>query len=618
MTRKNILLLLVIVLLISIVPIKIMAASDYHSSLRRDVLFTAKDAIDKSSLYDVYYRIYQGESYKVDMGVTTGPTRLEPGKYTITATKDGYFIGTQVITVTEDYGTQRFNFELARDRTYTPSAPTDYTLSLQTSDATTGYNIPDVRYYIEDLDNYRNNQTSYKNSIELPKGNYRISAIKEGYDTESKNIYMPGTKQSLSFSLSKIVQFPVLKNFDIKNVKTYDNRVVGDTAPYAKVSLYKDKSFVESANADSSGYFVIYYDFDKYFREKKGYYGIRIYPEINTSGKVAGYTSSNSPVIVYDMNYSYLGSTVSDYRGYYEVNHPYISNSNRKLVYRDYIDNYNYLEELETYYLVAERDNYSSSRFYLSDGYYDDLDSLYRQFNTSMETATAPVILEALGGTYYVRGEKATPYANITIRDAGGDILGDADLGYDAKFAIKTKRPLISGELLTITTSREGYIDKISSIVVGLTQAPSRSIDSFNYINKFTIGSKELTRIVDTNITMVIMDVAPYITNGRTMLPIRFVAESIGYEVTFDDVSKNAVFVKGDTSIIVNLKSRDFFVNGKKHTFSVDPITVEGRIMLPVSELGKALGLTHGNITEGKNIEWDADNKMVIVQINNY
>src|SRR5699024_8850223 len=119
----------------------------------------------------------------------------------------------------------------------------------------------------------------------------------------------------------------------------------------------------------------------------------------------------------------------------------------------------------------------------------------------------------------------------------------------------------------------------------------------------------EYTQTKDSKTETKKMDTVPYIVNGRTMLPIRFVAESLGYNVEFDNQTRNAVFVRGSSTLIINLDSREFYANGEQHFLSVDPDTVDGRIMLPVSEIGKGLGLTHGNLGEGKNIEWDHNNR---------
>ena len=60
---------------------------------------------------------------------------------------------------------------------------------------------------------------------------------------------------------------------------------------------------------------------------------------------------------------------------------------------------------------------------------------------------------------------------------------------------------------------------------------------------QLTIGNKTLT--VNNKATN--MDVAPMITNGRTMLPARFVAENLGYTVEWDEENKLVVCYPADT-----------------------------------------------------------------------
>lgn len=618
MTRKNILLMLALVLLISILPANAMAASDYYSHLRRDVSFTSKDTTDGKNLKDVNYRIYKGDyNYREDMGSTLNDTRLEPGKYTITATKDGYRVGTRIIEVK---GTttlrQYFNFDLERDSSYrpTPSNRSNY-LYLNTRDATTGYNVSDIRYYIEDLNNSSKNQTIYSNSVYLPVGNYRVSAIRDGYISQSKNVYMTGNSQDLNFTLSRTAQYTPSRNeVIVKNVNVYTNRVTGETEPRSKVGLYKNGVLLNSTTANYSGNFEIAYTFQNY----ADYYGAnRVYPSINSSDRVAGYTTPYTRVLIYDEYYVYLGSATSDSKGYYETAHTSVRNPKGKVLLKDQGEGYyKFADDLSSYYLIAEKDGYaSSSRFYLTNLAYNDWDEVYSP--PSSDTAIAPTIIEALPGEFYVRGKDSSTFSKITIREKSGVELGSVELGYDTRFAIKTTRPLVAGETLTIVTSRSGLRDNYSTVIVSSKPVEENPSYYFNYKNYFTIGQKSYVQTIDDVVVTKYMDVAPYITNGRTMLPVRYVAESLGYDVSFDDKTKNAVFIKGDSSLIVNLNSRDFFVKGQKHTFSVDPVTVDGRIMLPVSELGKALGLTHGNAGEGKNIEWNELLRSVTIQINN-
>lgn len=146
---------------------------------------------------------------------------------------------------------------------------------------------------------------------------------------------------------------------------------------------------------------------------------------------------------------------------------------------------------------------------------------------------------------------------------------------------------------------------------------PSTNIEkpAYSQLSIFTIGSESFVQEVNQNREAKTIDVAPYIVDGRTMLPLRFAAESIGYEVSYDNATRSAKFTKDGKTALVYLDSRDFYIGDDKHTFSVDPVIKNDRIMLPVSELATALGLSHGYYVEGKNIEWKQDTKEVYIKI---
>ncbi len=54
-----------------------------------------------------------------------------------------------------------------------------------------------------------------------------------------------------------------------------------------------------------------------------------------------------------------------------------------------------------------------------------------------------------------------------------------------------------------------------------------------------TIGSK----VMIINGASIDMDVAAEISNGRTMLPFRFIAQALGASVTFDDTAQTVTMV---------------------------------------------------------------------------
>lgn len=102
------------------------------------------------------------------------------------------------------------------------------------------------------------------------------------------------------------------------------------------------------------------------------------------------------------------------------------------------------------------------------------------------------------------------------------------------------------------------------------------------------------------------MDTVPYIKGGRTMLPLRYVAEALGYRVAWLSETRTAVIMDIGLRVEVPLDSNFIIVNGVKYTSDVKPEMRKNRIMLPIANIARALGLK-----DGKDILWDEVNRQV-------
>nr|WP_207732253.1 copper amine oxidase N-terminal domain-containing protein [Heliobacterium chlorum] len=92
------------------------------------------------------------------------------------------------------------------------------------------------------------------------------------------------------------------------------------------------------------------------------------------------------------------------------------------------------------------------------------------------------------------------------------------------------------------------------------------------------------------------MDVAPYIKNDRTYLPVRFVAQAVGVSesnIMFNADSQSVVIIKGDRVVKMTINSPMMTVNGVTIQMDTVPEIVEpGRVMLPVGWVAQALGIS--------------------------
>lgn len=107
----------------------------------------------------------------------------------------------------------------------------------------------------------------------------------------------------------------------------------------------------------------------------------------------------------------------------------------------------------------------------------------------------------------------------------------------------------------------------------------------------FNIGSSVYT----VNGVTKVMDAAPYIKEGRTYVPVRYLALSLG--VAEQNISyENGVvtLVKGDTTLKLTIGAKNMDVNSEVKTMDVAPEVVNGRTMLPARFVAEGFGALVG------------------------
>lgn len=119
-----------------------------------------------------------------------------------------------------------------------------------------------------------------------------------------------------------------------------------------------------------------------------------------------------------------------------------------------------------------------------------------------------------------------------------------------------------NGSATVFVNGREIVSDTPTVIVNGSTMLPFRAV--FNALgvpdNQITWDGKSSSIEVKTenkfiflvigttgaivNDTLIMLDNPPYIQDGRTMVPVRFVSESLGAVVEWDEVNKKVLITK--------------------------------------------------------------------------
>lgn len=103
-------------------------------------------------------------------------------------------------------------------------------------------------------------------------------------------------------------------------------------------------------------------------------------------------------------------------------------------------------------------------------------------------------------------------------------------------------------------------------------------------------------------------DVTPIIRDDRTLVPVRYVAESLGADVDWDNDTRSVVITLGDKTVVMPVGSREYTINGVTHTMDTAPVIEPGwdRTLVPIRFVAEALGM---------EVEWDKDHRLVLITI---
>lgn len=88
------------------------------------------------------------------------------------------------------------------------------------------------------------------------------------------------------------------------------------------------------------------------------------------------------------------------------------------------------------------------------------------------------------------------------------------------------------------------------------------------------------------------LDTPPTIIDGRTLIPVKAFFEAIGAKVTWDGETRTVGAIKEGTEILMTIDSKDITVNGETKVLEVPAMIISGRTMIPVRFVSEVLGYT--------------------------
>ncbi len=102
-------------------------------------------------------------------------------------------------------------------------------------------------------------------------------------------------------------------------------------------------------------------------------------------------------------------------------------------------------------------------------------------------------------------------------------------------------------------------------------------------------------------------DVMPVIVDGRTLVPLRGISESLGAEIIYSADTQRVTVTRDGVVIKLKVGSQEAYIDHTEKLLDVPATIISDRTMVPVRFISEAYG---------SKVEWDADTKTVIINDN--
>ena len=146
---------------------------------------------------------------------------------------------------------------------------------------------------------------------------------------------------------------------------------------------------------------------------------------------------------------------------------------------------------------------------------------------------------------------------------------------YIEKSNINGETPTILTDVIrtTLGVCQKIYEDKVTIV-------------NYDYISEKKYKQSDIIVLLDNK--KIIFDQQPIIKNGRTLVPLRAIFEGLDATVNWAENTQTVTSVKGKTTISMSIGKAEMYKNGKLITLDVVPQLVGGRTLIPVRAVAEA------------------------------
>ena len=398
--------------------------------------------------------------------------------------------------------------------------------------------------------------------------------------------------------------------------------VAGNPVAGATVSVFGRMTTTDSygnfsfnMSKESGNYYCGYYGNKGYTWNNYPYNSSKI---TTTTGSYSGYNNSSyaryfflvdaGAVVdsVYANAYANYYLRGDAYKTYTVYSSEYGYNYGYNYGYPYYNGNYNKYYNPSTSWaygkeLTAAKNGYESASTTL--GYVTNYQWLYTSCyeygypNYKYDRVIYPKALGLNANGTIVSGRVEESYLPIYVY-RNGEFLGSGKSDANGYFSIGLNR-------------RVNYTSELTFFAYGKDEKlPQKKAEHGTIPMKTTIaiGSTKLIKNINGIEADVTMDVAPFVKDNRTMFPIRYIAEALGFKVEWNSATRTVTLTDKEFKVEIPVETNKIIVNGSTYYSDANPVLRNGRTMLPVANIARALVLK-----DGTDILWDANTRVATI-----
>lgn len=86
------------------------------------------------------------------------------------------------------------------------------------------------------------------------------------------------------------------------------------------------------------------------------------------------------------------------------------------------------------------------------------------------------------------------------------------------------------------------------------------------------------------------LDVPPILKNDRTYVPVRFIGEAFGAQFSWDSKLQKVTYFLENNKIELYINNKEAVFNGQKVILDAPPLVVDGRTLVPFRFMGQSIG----------------------------